>query len=229
MFMDIKFITRSEFESLPGIPSSAISNSGECSSVEYHANGKEIENKLKQIHDYGFITGIRDCIAVAVIPDDKNKPANIIHFNTGHFLDNLPLIKELIQQGLGVYDLNKSKSVILGAFGKKVEFGKEYEKKYKESQRLLSQIQAALSDTGTEIIEFIGQIPKLEPLAACESHMYLDRQKETIYICSDYLKVALNEAGRVDESALESYGGISARDEIRSFFEKISRPDLIDN
>ncbi len=127
--MKITFLNRQDFESLPHMQTRSITHSGECHSKEHHANGPEKEDRLKEIHDYGYATGIRDCVSVVVMPEDINKAAKLLHLNTKHFLNNLESIDKFIRQNLDVEDLKNSSALILGSISPVAEFGESYSEK----------------------------------------------------------------------------------------------------
>lgn len=227
--MKIKFINRRKFESLPGVKRDSLVDSGKCHSKQHHANGPDLEDKLKQIHGFGYATGIRDCISVLVMPDDLTKHANLLHFNTGYFLYNLSSIDTFIRSGLDSKDLQASSTLVLGSLEPVPEFGEEHSQKQSDSGKLLAEVINILKKTGTKIIELTGQVARLNPLAACESHVYVDRKKQVVYVCADYLNVPIGEdgipvmdKGKIDRSTLVPEGGITQLDKLKEFFTKFS-------
>ena len=235
--MEIKFLNRADFLNLPHVTLESITDSGRPHS-KWHVNGKQVENKLKEIDDYAYATAVRDCTAVALLPEDKSKKAKLLHLNPAKFLDNLKVVDDFIRLGLSDEDLKNSSTVMLGALGANKDYGELYANSQEPSVKFLEQLRALLEKTGTKISEFTKQVPRWQPMQASESHIFVDRAKDIVYICADRMQVPvntkggihLNKAGNVDakkmiqegpmdESLMTSTGGVTGKNALRKFFE----------
>ena len=237
--MEIKFLNRADFLKLPHVTIESITDSGRPHS-KWHVNGKQIENKLKDIEDYAYATAVRDCTAVAILPEDKSKKAKLLHLNPAKFLDNLKTIDDFIRLGLSDEDLKKSSTVMLGALGPLKEYGELYANSQKDSEKFLDQLRVFLKNIGTKISEFTMQIPTWQPMTASESHIFVDRAKDTVYICADRMQVPINTKGGIylnkdgnvdaqkmikegpmDEALMVSSGGLTGQTALQKYFGNI--------
>lgn len=226
--MKVQFVTRQKFGNLlqannePSITESA-------SLVSSHNAGGEPENRLREFHDYGYAIGVRDCVSVALIPDNKEKKAKLLHLHTGKLFENLEAVDKFIRLDLSEEELKNTSSVIVGSLAPLKEFGDGYKEAQKKSQNLLERVRELLRNTGTRISEFTNQLGTWDSPRACESHIYVDRNLDTVYICADYLNIPLGPQGefpltpegRLDESKLVPDGGIRGKALIQKFFMSI--------
>ncbi len=228
--LKIKFINRNEFAALPGVVAESVKDSSQTRS-DHHVNGKTMQKKMHGFTDYAYATGVKDCVSVALIPDNKEKKAKLLHLNAAMFLENLDAIDRFIRLDLDDEDLKNSSSVVLGSLGEVKDFGDGYNKTIKVSQALLKKVLKILSDTGTKISQFTHQKGTFIPAPAiAESHIYVDRPNSVVYIYADHLNLPLDKNGNIeigengiDKSKLVPQGGITSENELSRFFGVIEQ------